>query len=304
MQKRMLFLVVAAGLLASCSDNYKKTASGLVYKVESEGKGPVAKKGQILKFHFKQKVRDSLLQETYGGVPAYAMVDSVGPVYNAAEVFPLVKKGDSVVVVMLGDSINKKFGLPPFMKKEDKITLTLKVIDIFDNPDAATADRVKEYNKQKDVQVKAFEAYMADKKGKMQKTPLGSYIDMTTAGDGPEVDSGKLVSLRYRGKLIPSGKVFETNMDAGGQPPIEFVVGDGRVIRGWEEGLTFFKKGGKGTIYIPAELAYGEQPGPGGQPHQPLMFDIEILDVKDAPKQQPQEPFIPQRNPADTSHKH
>lgn len=301
--QKLLFLFIAAAMFASCSDNYKKTGSGLLYKIESDGKGAPAKVGQILKFNFRQKVRDSLLQETYSGVPAYAMVDSVGAVYNAMEVFPMVRKGDSLVVIMLGDSINRKFGLPPYIKKEDKITLTFKILDVFPDAQAATADREKEFAKQKDVSAKAFDDYMAKKSSGMQKTPLGSYIDMKTAGDGPAADSGKLVSLKYRGKLIPSEKVFETNME-GGNPPIEFVVGTGRVIRGWEEALPYFKKGGKGTVYIPAQLAYGEQPGPGGQPHQPLMFDIEIIDVKDAPKEmQSPMPGMPQRQPMDTTHR-
>lgn len=304
--QKLLFILVTAAMLASCSDSsYKKTSSGVLYKIKSDGKGQPAKVGQILKFNFTQKVRDSLIQETYGGVPAYAMVDSVGPVYNAAELFTQLRKGDSVVVVLLGDSINKKFGLPPYIKKEDKVTLTFKVLDIFPDAQAATADRSKEFEKQKDVSSKTFANYMAKKSNGLQKTPLGSYIDMKTAGDGPAADSGKLVSIRYRGKLIPSEKQFETNME-GGAPPIEFVVGTGRVIRGWEEALPYFKKGGKGTVYIPSELAYGEQPGPGGQPHQPMMFDIEVVDVKDAPKemQDPMQGGIPQRNPADTTHKH
>lgn len=302
--QKLLFLFVAAAMFASCSDNYKKTSSGLLYKIKSDGKGQPAKVGQILKFNFTQKVRDSLIQETYGGVPAYAMVDSVGPVYNAAELFTQFRKGDSAVIVLLGDSINKKFGLPPYIKKEDKITLTFKIIDVFPDAQAATADRAKEFEKQKTVSAKAFETYMAKKSSGMQKTPLGSYIDIKTPGDGPAADSGKLVSIKYRGKLIPSEKQFETNMD-GNAPPIDFVVGTGRVIRGWEEALPYFKKGGKGTIYIPAELAYGDQPGPGGQPHQALIFDIEIVDVKDAPKEM-QDPLqgMPPRQPADTSHKH
>jgi FKBP-type peptidyl-prolyl cis-trans isomerase len=302
--QKLLFLFVAAAMFASCSDNYKKTSSGLLYKIKSDGKGQPAKVGQILKFNFSQKVRDSLIQETYGGVPAYAMVDSVGPVYNAAELFTQMRKGDSVVVVLLGDSINKKFGLPPYIKKEDKITLTFRILDVFPDAQAATADRTKEFEKQKDVSAKAFETYMAKKSNGLQKTPLGSYIDIKNPGNGPACDSGKMVSLLYKGKLVPSEKVFETNME-GGAPPIEFVVGTGRVIRGWEEALPYFKKGGKGTLYIPSGLAYGEQPGPGGQPHQALIFDIEILDVKDAPKDMQGPPQgIPQRQPTDTTHNH
>ena len=301
MQKRMLFLfVVAAAMFASCSDEYKKTKSGLIYKIYSDRKGPVAKKGQIIKLHFRQKIKDSVLQQTYGGVPGYAMVDSVGPVYNAAELFTSLRKGDSLVVVLVGDSINKKYGLPPFMKKDDDLTLTFKVLDIFDNAELATKDRTTEYSKQSDVQKIVFEDFMASRKDKCQKTPGGAYVDITAQGDGAQVETGKMVSILYDGKFIPSGKSFETNM-TGGAPPIDVVMGQGSVIRGWEEGLLLFKKGAKGIIYIPGDLAYGEQAGiPGSQPFQPMMFDIQVVDVKDAPKQPAQPPMVM----PDTSHNH
>lgn len=301
MQKRIAFLIVAIAMLAACNNTqYKKSRSGLLYKIYSDEKGPVARKGQVIKLQFKQMLKDSVLQETYSSVPGYAMVDSVGPVYNAAELFPLLRKGDSLVVVLLGDSINKKFGLPPYMKKEDKITLHFKVLDIFASTDAATADRTAEFNKQKDKQSQAFEAYMANKKANTQKTAGGCYVEIQSPGEGPAVENGKLVSVKYTGKLIPSEKEFESNMN-GANPPIEFVLGTGGVIRGWEEGLLLFKKGGKGILYVPSDMAYGDQQGPGGLPFQPLKFDIEIVDVKDAPKGMPQ---APQFNPADTSHDH
>lgn len=307
MQKTILFFLVAAAVLAGCSNNqYKKSKSGLLYKIYSDEKGPVAQRGQVIKLQFRQKLKDSVLQETYTSVPGYALVDSVGPVYNAAELFPLLRKGDSLVVVLLGDSINKKFGLPPFMKKEDKIMLHFKVLDIFPNTEAATADRTAEFNKQKDKQSKAFTDYMASRMNGLQKTPGGAYVDVKSPGDGPQVETGKLISVKYTGKLIPSGKEFESNMD-GTNPPIEFVIGTGSMIRAWDEALLFFKKGGKGTIYSPSDLAYGDQQGPGGLPFQPMMFDIEIVDVKDAPKggPQPGQQFMPERmpNPADTSHR-
>lgn len=301
----MLFLLVAvAAMFASCSEEYKKTKSGLIYKIYSSGKGPVAKKGQIMKMNFTQKVRDSVLQQTYGSIPGYAMIDSVGPVYNAMEVFPLLRKGDSVVIVMVGDSINKKFGLPPFMKKDDNLTITFKVLDIFENTEAATKDRTAEYAKQKDAQKKIFDNFLASKKDRMQKTPGGTYVEITSQGDGPQVEQGKMVSVLYTGKFLPSGKTFQSNMD-GSAPPIDFVVGQvgpGGAISGFSEGLLLFKKGGKGTLYIPGDMAYGEQADiPGSVPFQPLIFDIQVVDVKDAPKQSGPQVVPPS---PDTSHQH
>jgi FKBP-type peptidyl-prolyl cis-trans isomerase FkpA len=301
MQKRILFLLMAAVMLASCSSNYKKTKSGLLYKIFSDGKGPVAKRGQVIKLNFKQTLRDSVLQETYTSVPGYALVDSVGPVYNAAELFPQLRKGDSLIVVLLGDSIIKKFGPQAGIKKEDKVKLHFKVVDVFASTEAATADRAAEFSKQKDRQVKAFEDYMAKHQNGVQKTAAGCYVQVKEPGTGAQVEVGKLIAVKYTGKLIPSEKQFESNMD-GKNPPYEFIVGTGSVIKGWEDGLVMFKEGGKGTLYIPYDLAYGEQQGPGGLPYQPLMFDIEVVSVKDAPKGMPQgQPFIPERLPTDTS---
>jgi FKBP-type peptidyl-prolyl cis-trans isomerase FkpA len=279
MQKRMLFLIVAAALLASCGGDYKKSKSGLIYKIYSDGKGPTAKKDQIIKMHMVQKYKDSVLGETYTTVPNYSRVDSLGPVYHFAELFPMLRKGDSMVVVLLGDSIQKKFGLPQFMKKEDKIMLHFKVLDIFPDVQTATADRTAEFSKQKSKQEQAFAKYVAGKQN-LQKTAKGNYVAVQSPGDGPAVENGKMVSIRYTGKLIPSEKVFESNV-------YDFVVGQGQAIAGWDDALLLFKKGGKGVLYIPADQAYGDQQGPGGMPFQPLMFDIEVVDVRDAPKDGP-----------------
>lgn len=294
----MLFLLAAVVMLASCTEEYKKTKSGLVYKIFSDKKGPVAKKGQIIKFHVTQKVRDSVMYESYTSAPTYMMVDSTGPVYRPEEIFAMVRKGDSVVIVMLGDSINKKFGLPPYMKKEDKLTFTFKILEVFPDEQAFNADRMKEMDSQKAVQDKIFADYVA-KKQNLQKTQLGTYVEIKTPGDGPQCDSGKLVSIRYTGKLMPSEKEFESNMNNPNAPPVDFLVGNDNIIRGWHDGIPLLKKGGKATLYIPGELAYGPQPPqiPGAKPYQPMIFDIEVIDVKDAPKGR-QQPFSP---PIDTT---
>src|SRR5690554_5382021 len=78
-------------VLSGCSEgSLKKTKSGLVYKVISDGKNPVAKIGQFIKVHYSQKVegagRDTTLSSSFGAMPTYAPVDSIGDVYNPAEI--------------------------------------------------------------------------------------------------------------------------------------------------------------------------------------------------------------------------
>ncbi|HEV3249543.1 MAG TPA: FKBP-type peptidyl-prolyl cis-trans isomerase, partial [Puia sp.] len=286
--KSFLFIFFAMMIAMACNNQgFKKTRSGLLYKIISDGKGEVAKRGQFLKINFVQKVHDSVLNSSTDGMPVYTPVDSTGPNYSAAEIFPLLRKGDSAVIILLADSLQRKSGqpLPPFIKKKDKLTLALKVIDIFPSQELVRKDEDSEIQKQRLKEIKVVEDYLFKNKITTQKTQKGTYVEVKARGDGPAVDSGKEISVRYTGKAIPSGKVFESNMNGPNTEPYKFVVGRRQIIPGWDDGLRLFKKGGKGTLYIPAFLAYDSRQGPGGKQYENLIFDVEIVDVKDAPNQ-------------------
>jgi FKBP-type peptidyl-prolyl cis-trans isomerase FkpA len=139
-------IAVAVMAIASCSSrSFKKTKSGLQYNIISDGKGETVKKGNFLKISFVEKIHDSLLNSSAKGLPEYVRVDSVGPVYNPAEVFPLLRKGDSATIIMLADTLQRKYGgqLPPFVKKKDKIILSLRVQDVFTSDESVKADQKK-----------------------------------------------------------------------------------------------------------------------------------------------------------------
>ncbi|WP_431216662.1 FKBP-type peptidyl-prolyl cis-trans isomerase [Puia sp. P3] len=111
------------------------------------------------------------------------------------------------------------------------------------------------------------------------------------------------MSVRYTGRLIPSGKVFQSNMDDTAAGSVyKFVIGTHTSIPGFDEGLRSFKKGGTGTLYLPAFLAYDAQRGPGGDQFENLIFEVKVVDVTDAPPPSPmQMPTAPkggQQQPA------
>ena len=90
---------------------------------------------------------------------------------------------------------------------------------------------------------------------------------------------GKKVAVHYTGKLT-DGTKFDSSLDRG--QPIEFPLGTGMVIKGWDMGIEGMKVGGKRKLTIPPNLAYGERGTPGGPspPNATLVFDVELVAVK------------------------
>ncbi len=119
----------------------------------------------------------------------------------------------------------------------------------------------------------------ANKGDKMETTDSGlQYID-TVVGDGESPKQGDKVVVHYTGKL-EDGTKFDSSIDRN--RPFEFTIGVGQVIRGWDEGVMSMRVGGKRTLTIPSELAYGER-GAGKviPPNATLVFDVELIEIKE-----------------------
>jgi len=118
--------------------------------------------------------------------------------------------------------------------------------------------------------------------------PTGPQLQIldTAVGKGKEATVGSNVSVNYTGWLYKPmaknqrGRKFDSSLD-GGRGPLDFRLGAGMVIKGWEQGVAGMKVGGKRTLIIPSQLAYGKRGSPGGiPPDADLIFDVELLDVK------------------------
>ncbi|AZN36203.1 FKBP-type peptidyl-prolyl cis-trans isomerase [Iodobacter ciconiae] len=96
-------------------------------------------------------------------------------------------------------------------------------------------------------------------------------------GEGKEAVRGALITTQYRG-FLEDGTQFDSSYDRG--VPFKCVIGTGRVIKGWDQGLMGMKVGGKRKLWVPAHLAYGErQIGEHIKPDSNLIFELELLEV-------------------------
>ncbi len=112
-------------------------------------------------------------------------------------------------------------------------------------------------------------------------TPSGLQFHDEVPGTGPEPRANQTVSVHYTGWLYDhgtKGAKFDSSRDRG--TPLDFQLGRGMVIKGWDQGVATMHVGGKRTLIIPPDLAYGAR-GAGGviPPNATLMFDVELIRV-------------------------
>ena len=186
---------------------------------------------------------------------------------NKHTVFGKVTEGQAVVdVIAQGDTIESL-----------EIIRVGATAEAFDAQEAFTqfeADKIKRLEEQKAAQAAALAEIT---KGYTQ-TESGLFYHLEKEGEGEQPQKGNTVKVHYKGELL-DGTVFDSSFKRN--QPIEFSLGVGQVIPGWDEGIALLTKGAKATLIIPSDLAYGAA-GAGGviPPNATLKFEVELVDFK------------------------
>lgn len=122
------------------------------------------------------------------------------------------------------------------------------------------------------------EALLNEVAAGFDKTESGLRYKIIQKGEGKKATKGSMVSVHYKGQLL-DGTVFDSSYKR--RQPIDFNLGIGQVIAGWDEGIQLLQVGDKARFVIPSNLAYGER-GAGGviPPNATLIFDVELMNVK------------------------
>ena len=312
MKHSFYLFAVAAVLFASCSKPFKKAEGGLQYKIISDGKGKTIKAGNFFEIQFDQVYsgagKDSVLFDSRTVSNQIVTMDSaqIPPVYF--KIFAESRKGDSIIVKQLTDSLMKNGNTPPFMKKGAFIVAHYKIVNVFETKESADSaykiqmeqakvkDSLKSIEQLKKDDV-AIADYLAKNKIQAVKAPKGTYVEIINPGAGDVVTSANVLKVYYTGRTLSGGPAFDSNTDTafGHTELLPVNMGalpgePGSVIAGWTDGLSLLKKGGKARLYIPSALAYGSQ-GRGAQikPNESLIFDVEVVDVVSAAAAQAEE---------------
>jgi len=146
---------------------------------------------------------------------------------------------------------------------------------IFSEGKSKIAEKNKIYIQKEEEEAKK---HLENLKFGMTTTESGLMYKVTKTTDGNRPVSGNNVSVHYTGKLV-DGSVFDSSLTRN--EPIEFPIGTGRVIKGWDEGILLLKEGEEATFLIPPSLAYGEN-GAGGAipPNAWLIFEVKLMNIR------------------------
>ena len=182
-------------------------------------------------------------------------------------VFGHVIEGQDVVDAVEGDDALESIEIIRVGEEAQK----WNAIEAFRTFEGSIEKRIAE---QKKMAEEALEKLAAG----FQKTESGLRYQIIQKGNGTQAEKGKKVSVHYQGAL-ENGQVFDSSYKR--KQPIDFTLGVGQVIEGWDEGIALLKVGDKARFVIPSYLGYGSR-GAGGviPPDATLVFDVELMDVK------------------------
>lgn len=293
----LLLSFIGAVTLQACSDKdavgeFQTTESGLQYAYLERGEEVAPDSGQFITLQMVYKTsNDSVIFDTREqDIPFGLKVGDASMKGMLAEGLNMLHVGDSVQFIIPAQDFffqTARMPVPAGIDATDSLYFNVGVQEVLSEEDFREK-QMAEYKKQQELalakqeqqlaaDVTTIEGFLAENNIEAQKTESGLYYNITEKGNGPEIDAGDKVTVHYRGMLL-DGTVFDSSYE-GGQP-FSLNVGQGMVIRGWDEALQLLQEGTKATLYIPSPLGYGARgAGDAIAPNSILVFDVEIVDV-------------------------
>ncbi|WP_051049870.1 FKBP-type peptidyl-prolyl cis-trans isomerase [Nafulsella turpanensis] len=295
----LLLSFLGAVSLQACNDKdgvgeVQTTESGLQYVYLERGEEVAPDSNQILTLHMVYTTADDsvIFDSREQDMPLGLKVNDPNMKGMLAEGLNMLHVGDSVKFIVPAQDFyfqTARMPVPAGIEPTDSLIFNIGVQEAL-SEEAFRERQMEEYKKQQELaiaqqqeqlatDVSAIEAFLAENNIEAEKTESGLYYNITEKGNGPEIDAGDKVTVHYKGMLL-DGTVFDSSYDRG--EPFSLNVGQGMVIRGWDEALQLLREGSEATLYIPSPLGYGAR-GAGNAiaPNSILVFEVEVLDVEE-----------------------
>lgn len=294
-------VVVLMLIITACGGSTSfTTENGTEVKYITQGEGDLAVDTMVslLKVKYTTESGKVLMESTEDNpMPLKISKSATADQGELFEVLSMLRTGDSVGFELVASELFEKTfraPLPDSIPADSKIKFDIAYIDQL--TEAGYYEMVQEKaekaaEKQKTIDAELLDEYLAEKGIEATTTASGLRYVVTEEGSGPKPENGQTVEANYAGYVL-DGTYFDTSIESvakeqgiyrEGRPyqPFSFPLGQGRVIKGWDEGFALLNVGSKATLYIPSTLGYGTRgSGPVIKPNSILVFDVELLGTK------------------------
>lgn len=283
--KNILFFTLMATVViffSSCNQSkykgFKQDESGFYYKIHTlVDTSRAAEEGDVILFEYVMRTADTAFTEdiiTFPvGIEKSLFKGDIGYAMLGRHI------GDSLTLIFDADTFAYYYFNNEFPFEGEEIFMDLIILDMKSKAEIEQmeTDFQRELETQESSEEYLRDEYLTANNIKITPTESGLYFIPKKVGKGKKGEYGKMVSVEYTGKFL-DGNVFDSSTGRG---PIEFILGAGQVIPGWEEGIAMMNEGGEATFIIPSKLAYGSQGARSIPPFSTLVFDVKLVEVKE-----------------------
>jgi FKBP-type peptidyl-prolyl cis-trans isomerase len=300
-----LLITILSILFSACQQSEKKaTADGVEYYLLATEDGAVYEEGDYAIYYLKlMDENDSVLidSEEVGMLPLKIDTTTFTQRGNLFSILGAMKVGDSVKSILTASEVYSKGFRQPLadgMNLNDRITIIASAKEKFDSAgfenwkvqmrEEMVAKMQAESTEQQVLNQASIKAYIQENSLAVERTESGLMYVIKEKGAGSLPEVGQTVKVNYTGMLL-NGKVFDTSIEEDAKEanifneqrtydPIAFPLGQGRVIRGWDEGIALLPIGSKAQLIIPSDLGYGPRgSGAAIPPNAVLVFNVELV---------------------------
>ncbi|MDR0367714.1 MAG: FKBP-type peptidyl-prolyl cis-trans isomerase [Bacteroidales bacterium] len=281
--KKQSFLSTIACVIAimffGCENDrfkdFEKSSTGLYYRFHAENPTKHAPENdEIVSMVMSiQTENDSVIQSPRHVLTAMQNPKFKGDIFDALS---MMHEGDSATFIINAEKYYRSYnyGQVPDFAKNEKVMLwfTIKIDSVITFKEYQSAIAREKWKQE----TEAIAQYLQT--NRLEASPLenGMYYIETKQGRGKSPQEGQICVMNYTGTFL-NGDIFDTSVGRGA---FDFQLGRGMVIQGWEIGVAMMKKGGKAILVLPSSLAYGERGAGNIPPNTPLVFEVELLDIR------------------------